>query len=314
LPARTSWWSTSACNDGTLLEAFKRRGCRVVGVEPTNVARLTTERGIDVCQQFFGEVLAQDIVAAVGQAKLVTMTNVFAHMGDLGEVMRGLVALLAEDGVFISESHYLLDVLEKNQFDTVYHEHIRTYSLKALMALFPQYGLEIFDVARTARYGGNIQVKVARQGKRPISSSVGELLALEEASGLHRMESWHAFAGRCRRQRDAFMRWLYGARMRGESVAGNSCPGRCATLLNWYGVSVDQMPYLAELPTSLKIGKYLPGRHIPVVNNERVRREQPDNLVLLAWHYGEQIAARLRKEGVESRLVKPLPEFELLAA
>jgi Methyltransferase domain/Putative zinc binding domain len=154
-------------NDGTLLTGFKRHGCRALGVEPTNIARIAREEnGVETIQQFFTESLARDMRRDYGPAQVITMTNVFAHMAPLGEVMRGLLQLLDRNGVFVTESHYLLDVLEKNQFDTIYHEHIRTYSLKSLVLLFAYYGLEVFDVERGERYGGNIRAYVARKESR----------------------------------------------------------------------------------------------------------------------------------------------------
>jgi C-methyltransferase-like protein/putative zinc binding protein/methyltransferase family protein len=300
-------------NDGTLLTGFKRHGCRALGVEPTNIARIArSENDIETIQQFFTEALAHDIVRDYGRARVITMTNVFAHMASLGEVMRGLVQLLDGDGVFVTESHYLLDVLEKNQFDTVYHEHIRTYSLKSLLRLFSDYGMEVFDVERAERYGGNIRAYVARKGLYPVSAAVGELRELEDRVGLHTQEAWNQFRRRVLDNRDRFMEFMYQARRQGRSLIGNSCPGRASTLLNYYGVTPDLMPYIGELPTSLKLGLYLPGKHIPVVKNTRIVEEQPDYLVLLSWHYMEPIVQRLRSEGVKSRLVTPLPEFKML--
>ena len=302
-------------NDGTLLTGFKRHGCRALGVEPTNIAQIARlENEIETIQQFFTESLARDIVRDYGRAKIVTMTNVFAHMAPLGEVMRGLLQLLDNDGVFVTESHYLLDVLEKNQFDTIYHEHIRTYSLKSLIRLFSFYGMEIFDVERAERYGGNIRAYAARIGLHPVSAAVGQLRALEDGIGLHTQEAWGRFRMRVLDNRDKFMEFVYRARRQGELLAGNSCPGRASTLLNFYGVTPDLMPYIGELPTSLKLGRYLPGKHIPVVKNSRIVEEQPDYLVLLSWHYMEPIVQRVRSEGVKSTLLAALPEFTILDA
>lgn len=300
-------------NDGTLLAAFRRHGLRLLGVEPTNVANIArTENDIETIQSFFTEALAAEIVRDYGHAKIVTMTNVFAHMATLGEVMRGLLRLLDRDGLFITESHYLLDILEKTQFDTFYHEHIRSYSLKSLVTLFRCYGLEVFDVERASRYAGNLRAYVARAGLHPVAAGVAQLLAMEETAGLHDPETWRGFRARVYEQRDRFMTLLHEARRQGMTVAGNSCPGRASTLLNFYGVTKDQIPYIGELPNSLKLGMHLPGKHIPIVGNQRIVDEQPEYLILLAWHFKEVITARVRAEGVRSRLVVPLPEFSVL--
>ncbi|MDF2970213.1 MAG: methyltransferase [Microvirga sp.] len=300
-------------NDGTLLAGFKRSGMRALGVEPTNIARIAREEnGIDTIQSVFDETVAREIAKDCGKAKVVTATNVFAHMASLGEVVRGIAQLLDDDGVFITESHYLLDVIEKNQFDTVYHEHIRTYSLKSLVTLFSYYGMEIFHVRRADRYGGNIRAYVARRGSRSVESSVGELLNLEVRSGLFEPATYVAFRQRVMENREQLMMLAYEARRAGKGFVGNSCPGRCSTLLNYYGMTRDLMPYLAEQPTSLKLGLYLPGKHIPVVVNDRLIEEQPDYVVLLAWHYAEPIAQQLRARGVSSKLVMPLPTVRII--
>ena len=301
-------------NDGTLLSGFKRVGMKTLGVEPTNIAKIAREEnGIETVQSFFTEQLAGELVKDYGHAKVITMTNVFAHMAPLGEVMRGIRKLLdQDDGVFITESHYLLDVVQKNQFDTVYHEHIRTYSLRSLVALFAYYGLEVFDVRRADRYGGNIRAYGAPKGKRKIAPAVKELLDLEVSSGLFEKETYVRFRSRVEEQRDKLMTLSYQAHQKGLHLVGNSCPGRCSTLLNYYGMTRDQMPYIAEQPTSLKLGMYLPGKHIPVVNNQRLIDEQPDYVVLLAWHYAVPIVEQLRARGLKSKFVTPLPEFRIL--
>ena len=312
-PAAGSLCVDIGSNDGTLLTGFRRHALRTLGVEPTNVANIArTENDIETIQSFFTEALATDIVRDYGNAKIVTMTNVFAHMATLGEVMRGLLRLLDRDGLFVTESHYLLDILEKTQFDTFYHEHIRSYSLKSLMLLFHYYGLEVFDVERASRYAGNLRAYVSRAGLHPVSPAVGKLLATEGAAGLHDPKTWLGFRSRVYEQRDRFMTFLYDVRRQGMTVAGNSCPGRASTLLNFYGVTKDQMPFIGELPNSLKLGMHLPGKHIPIVGNHRIVEEQPDYLILLAWHFTEAITTRVRAEGVKSRLVVPLPEFSVL--
>lgn len=300
-------------NDGTLLTGFRRNGMRTLGVEPTNIAKIAAkENRITTIQSFFTENVAKDIVSQQGLAKVITMTNVFAHMAPLGEVMRGLCQLLDKDGIFITESQYLLDVLEGNQFEGFYHEHIRTYSLKSLVTLFPYYGMEVFDVQRASRYGGNIRACVARKGVRPISPRVSKLLEVEEAKGLFRPESWARFRGRVSRNRDRFLELAYESKRRGQRFVADSCPGRGAVLMNYYGIDQTLIPYISQLPGSEKIGKFLPGTHTPVVDNEIILREKPDYVVVLAWHYGDFIMENWRKKGLKSKFVLPLPEFRIV--
>ena len=300
-------------NDGTLLTGFKRNNMRTLGVEPTNMAEFARkENNIETIQSFFTEALAKDIVKESGRAKVITMTNVFAHMATLGEVMRGLVRLLDKDGIFITESQYLLDVLESNQFEGIYHEHVRTYSLKSLVKLFPYYGMEVFDVQRASRYGGNIRAYVARKGVYPISLRVGELLKLEERKGLFEPKTWAKFRERVLKNRDRFIELAYKAKNKGQRFVADSCPGRGAVLINYYGIDKTLMPYIAQLPGSEKVGKYLPGTHIPIVSNEIILKERPDYVVVLAWHYGDYIIKNWRAKGLKSKFVLPLPEFKVI--
>ncbi len=294
------------CNDGTLLAQFKELGCAVAGVEPTDIADVSNRLGVPTFKQFFSERLVCDL-GWDSMADIITMTNVFAHMGDLGEVMRGVSALLARDGVLVIENHYLLDILERNQFDSIYHEHVRTYTLKSLVNLFGQYGMEVFDVERVPRYGGNIRAFVAWRDVRPVARSVGDLLDREKFEGLDKPNAWAHFRARVMGGRDMFMSF---GMMRGR-ISGCSAPGRASTLLNFYGVTPEMLPWTGEIDGSLKIGKFIPGCHIPIVSNRRILEEQPEYLVLLAWHYADEIETRLRKEGVRSKLIVPLPMFSV---
>lgn len=301
------------CNDGTLLTGFKRHGMMTVGVEPTNMARYAIEENnINVIQDFFTEKVAQDIVRGYGQAKVVTMTNVFAHMSTLGTVMRGLDLLLAPDGIFITESQYLLDILERVQFDQVYHEHLRLYSLKSLVTLFNYYGMEVFDAQRVEAREGSIRAYVARRGVRPINPRVSELLKEEEEKGLFKPETWALWRTRVSENRERFMDLAYRAKREGLRFVADSCPGRGTVLVNYYGLNKDLLPYIAQLPDSEKVGKYMPGTHIPVVANDIILREQPDYVVILAWHYGDYIMENWRKKGLRSKFVIPLPEFKII--
>jgi hypothetical protein len=300
-------------NDGTLLSGFQQQGIRVLGVEPTNIAKFANEAGIPTVQAFFDIEVARELRELHGEAAVVTTTNVFAHVQALGEFIVGVYDLLSEGGVFISETHYLLDVIRDCQFDTIYHEHLRTYSLRALVELFEPYDFTVTDVERGDRYGGNIRVHVTKGKGAEVSSNVTELLALEESEGLGKLETFEAFAARARRARLEFMSFLIDAKQEGKTVVGKSCPGRAATLLNYYGADRDLMPYLAELPTSLKVGMYLPGRHIPVVKEDILFEEQPDYVVLLAWHYADFIIERLRAAGLRSDFVVPLPDYRIIA-
>ena len=240
------------------------------------------------------------------------MTNVFAHMATLGEVMRGISRLMDKDGVFVSESQHLLDIFEKNQFDQVYHEHVRLYSVKSLVRLFAYYGMEVFDAQRTFSREGSIKVYVGRKGLRSISPEVGRLLKAEEKAGLFRPETWQKFSQRVYENRNRFINAAHKAKNKGQRFVADSCPGRGTVLVNYYGLDKTLLPYISQLPESEKVGMFLPGTHIPIVSNEIILKEKPDYIVVLAWHYGDYIVRNWRAKGIKSKFVLPLPEFKVM--
>jgi C-methyltransferase-like protein/putative zinc binding protein/methyltransferase family protein len=299
-------------NDGTLLSGFKREGIRILGVEPTNIAKIANKNGIKTLQSFFDIKTAQKIKKQYGPASVITSTNVFAHMQTLGEVIMGIYTLLKDDGVFISETHYLLDVIQGGQFDTIYHEHLRTYSLTSLIALFKHYDFTVIDVERGDRYGGNIRVHVQKGKGRKQSPRVAALLAVEKKAGLGKLATYQKFADRVKAARLDFMKFLIDTKRAGISIVGKSAPGRAVTLLNYYGVDREMLPYIAEVEGGLKIGMYLPGKEIPIVHEKILLKEQPRYVVMLAWHYADFIMARLKKAGLKSDFVIPLPDFRIV--
>jgi hypothetical protein len=299
------------CNDGTLLKHFRDRSIRVAGVEPTAIALFARESGIDVAQAPFDRNVAHQIVEHHGHAKVVTATNVFAHMAMLGDFIEGLQILLAKGGHFVLENHYLAPVIDRLQFDTIYHEHLRTYSLGSLVRLFSYYDFTVVDAETVPRYGGNIRVTVAKGRDAIVRPSVGKILAVE-AETIARPAYYQAFREKSIRLKNQLIELVIETAQAGEPIIGNSCPGRCSTLLNWAGIGPDLIPYIAEQPASLKLGKFLPGRHIPIVNNQRLIDEQPAKVLLLAWHYARPIAEQLRERGLRSEFYVPMPELKSL--
>lgn len=294
-------------NDGTLLEAFQSQDIRVCGVEPTNVADVAIEKGVETYKGFFDEEASKTIVGSYGQCDLLTSTNVFAHMSSLGSVMRAAVNLLKKDGTFVIEVHYLLNVLKSVQYDTIYHEHLRTYSLRSLVTLFSMYGFKVYDAIVTERYNGTLRVYATRSESISTSKNVDLLLRAEVDFGIDSESAYAQFRQKVALSKMQLLKLILQAHEEGASVVGNSCPGRCSTLVNYVGITKDLMPYICEQPASAKLGLYLPGKHIPICNNQRLIEEQPDYVVLLAWHYADVITKELRARGLKSKLILPLP-------
>jgi SAM-dependent methyltransferase len=299
------------CNDGTLLSSFRKRSVRVAGVEPTGIAKYAQEAGIDTVQAPFDIAVAKQIVESHGHAKVVTATNVFAHMASLGDVMEGLETVVASDGYFILENHYLEPIMERLQFDTIYHEHVRTYSLQSLVVLFDYYDFKVVHAEKVSRYGGNIRVYVAKGKHVARRDSVDKILA-EEAKNFTDPAYYERFRQRSFQLKNELLELALKCHREGKTLIGNSCPGRCSTLLNFAGIGPDLMPYIAEQATSLKLGKFLPGKRIPIVNNQRLIDEQPPNVMLLAWHFARPIAEQLRARGSKSKFYVPMPEVKVL--
>ena len=301
-------------NDGTLLEGFQRAGMRVLGVEATNIARVANAKGIKTIQTFFSLNAAREIVASEGPAAVVTATNIFAHVNHLGSLLQGINLVLQDDGVFISESHYLVDILETRQYDSIYHEHLRYYSLRPLQQLFADHGFTLIDAERIPNYGGSIRVYARKGLGHPVHPNVDALLAMEEAAGVYRAETYQVFVRDVQTNRRELRSLLVRLADEGKRVVGIGCPGRSATLLTYCGISSDLLPYVAEQSSCLKVGLYTPGTHIPIVDEARMFDEQPEYGLLLSWHYATDIIRSLRKKGLRSKIIVPLPTIQIVSA
>ncbi len=293
-------------NDGTLLQGFAEHGVRVLGVEPTDIADIAVENGVPSVKAFFDEETAERIVAEHGPAAVVTGTNMFAHVNNLFPELRGVARLIGEEGAFVSESHYLLNLLEELQYDTIYHEHLRFYSLRPLLGIFERAGFSIFDVERVPTHGGSIRVWADR-GLRDVGPRVTELVELEERAGLYDGAAFERFAGRVVEAKRRLLELLVDARKRGP-IVGIGAPGRASTLLAFTGVTPDLVDSIVELTGSLKIGRYTPGTHIPIVDEATLYERQPPTALVLSWHIGEAIVPKLRERGFTGDLLVPLPE------
>ena len=299
-------------NDGILLQFFTDT-CRVLGIEPSaNVAEAARQKGIETMDGFFTVAMAKDIVGKYGKAKVVSANNVFAHIDDLDEIVQGVKDLLTDDGVFVSESHYLLDLVEHMEFDTIYHEHLCYYSVKPLRHLFGRFGMEVFDVQRVNSHGGSIRVFARKAAGAPPESSVQELLALEEEAGLHTLERFSTFQKEVEVIRERLVSLVRDLRAEGKTVTAYGAPAKGNTLLNFCGFTADDLKYVTDT-TPYKIGLLTPGSHIPVVSPEILKTDTPDYILLLAWNYRDFILKKeqaLRDRG--AKFIIPIPTVEIV--
>jgi hypothetical protein len=295
-------------NDGSLLSYYKKFNMNIAGVEPTNIANIANKNKIFTLKKFFNLSSSNHIIKLKGKAKLITSTNVFAHMATLHDVMLGVLNLMDRNSYFIIENHYIKDILEHNQYDSVYHEHIRNYSLKSLIYLFNQYNLKVIDAVVVDRYNGSIKVTATNNLNIKPNPRVNKLLKIEEEFGLFKSKIWNEFKSNIIRSKKELKNMLINLKKQNKKVVGNSCPARCSTLLNYCDIGVDLINYIAEQPSSLKLNKYLPGVKLPIVNNEILFKEQPDFVLILAWHLYKPIIKSLKSKGLKSKFIVPLPQ------
>ena len=292
-------------NDGTLLSNFSSRG-PVHGIEPTNAGKLAIQRGIPTLISFFNRKAVDQVAAEKGRARIITATNVFAHIEDIHEVVKPLLTLLRDDGIFISESHYLLSLIDTLQYDTIYHEHLRHYSLTSLAWLLNMHGLEVIHAKRIPTHGGSIRVYAARAGKYPVRSTVAPILAQEAAELTP--EKLKSFRSKVVQSKISLYALLRDIKAAGHRVYGIGAPSRASTLINYVGLDDGILDCVLEITGSYKIGKYIPGTVIPVLDEARLFEDQPEYAMLLSWHIADELIPKLAARGFKGRFIVPLPE------
>lgn len=292
-------------NDGTLLQGFKAKGVRVLGIEPTDAAKDANRNGIPTFQTYLDKDAVRKTLKKYGSARIVTATNVFAHINNVPELMRNIKNLLADNGVFVSESQYLLDIFEKLEFDTIYHEHLRFYALRPLVKLFRTHGMSLVDAERISAAGGSIRV-FALKGRRPMSARAKKLMAAEADAGLYQHKTLEAWAKRLREAKHNLVALLITCKKSGR-VVGIGSPARSNTLLGFTHIDGTFLDYAVEKAGSPKIGLYTPGTHIPVVDEDHLYKDQPEYALILSWHIGEELMKIFRKNGYRGKFIMPLP-------
>lgn len=295
-------------NVGVLLKAFQSEGVRVQGVDPAaNIVLLAQREGIETICDFFNEDTADRIISEKGRANVVTATNLFAHVDDLHSFMRDIRRLLTEHGVFIFEAPYFDHLVRNLEYDTIYHEHLSYLSVKPLRSFFAMFDMEVFDIEQVDIHGGSFRVYVGGLGQRPVAATVTKLLEQELQSRLHSPEVLCRFSEAVSHHRNELMWFLLSLKHSGNRIAGVSAPAKGMTLLNYCRIGPEVLDFVTEKST-LKIGRFTPGSHIPVVPDSALLTEQPDYALLMAWNFADEIMANLseyRERG--GRFIVPIP-------
>lgn len=299
-------------NDGTFLDNFQKNNIQVVGVEPTDTALLANAKGVTTLQSFFTTKTADTILSEHGKADLIVSANVFERIDNLGEVLSGIENLLQDDGVFVLEFHSLLAIISGGQFDALYHEHLRIFSVQSLKKLLSYYKLSLVDVEHGFVSRHNTRVYIMKGKDIPCSKNVESFLAQEKDFNLDKLETYVSFSNRAKKSKRDFVNGIAKIIDSNETIVANSCPARLVIPLNYFGVDTDKVHYIAENPTSPKVGMYLPINLIPVISNEILVQEQPDFILILAYNYADIIVKNLKSKGLRSDFIIPLPDFKIV--
>jgi hypothetical protein len=287
----------------------------VLGIEPaSNCAAAAREMGIRTIVKFFGEKTANEVASEYGKADLLLGNNVLAHVPDINDFVSGMKTLLAPEGVITMEFPHLQQLIENNQFDTIYHEHFSYLSFVAVNRIFAQHGLILFDVEELPTHGGSLRIygKHVEDNSKTVSDKVVELLKREKELGFESLEFYSKFEEKVKETKRKILEFFIEVKRKGKSVAGYGAPGKGNTLLNYCGVRTDFMDYTVDMSPH-KQGNLLPGTHIPIYHPDKIKETKPDFLFILPWNLKKEIMNQhsyIRDWG--GKFVIPIPELTIL--
>ncbi len=304
-----------ASNDGYLLQYYKQAGVPVLGIEPAqNVARVAiTERGIPTLSEFFGLTLAQRLAAEGRRADVLHANNVLAHVADLNGFVAGIREVLKPEGVAALEFPYLGDMIDRCEFDTIYHEHLCYFSLSALRHAFERHGLKMVDVERVAIHGGSLLLQVARaESAETPRPSVAALLEEEQGRGMTGAGFYRGFARRVLELKDQLRALLGSLKAGGKRIAAYGAAAKGSTLLNTFGIGKETLEFVADRST-YKQGRFMHGVRVPIVGPEQLVEAMPDYTLLLTWNFADEILqqqAEYRRRG--GKFIVPVPDARVV--
>ncbi|MCS5623087.1 MAG: class I SAM-dependent methyltransferase, partial [Candidatus Marinimicrobia bacterium] len=304
-----------AANDGYLLQFVQESSIPCYGIEPTHsTAKKARERGIDIIEDFFGEVSAKKLASQRRQVDLAIANNVLAHVPDINDFIKGFLYLLKPTGVATFEFPHLLSLVQHNQFDTIYHEHYSYISLMAIQPIFEKNGLTVIDVEELSTHGGSLRVFVQRSdtGKHDINKAVQKFKEKEIKAGMNKINFYQGFQKKAEKVKNDFLNFLIKNKMEGKKIAAYGAAAKGNTMMNFADVQSDLVSYVVDR-NPFKQGKYMPGSHIPIVDESVLYNNRPDYVVILPWNLQEEITHQLdivRSWG--GHFVVAIPNLEII--
>jgi len=303
-----------ASNDGSLLKCFKRYGVRTLGIEPaTNIAKMASSEGIETINEFFNSTIAQRVRKTYGPAKVAIGNNVLAHVDETQDFLHGFKKLLSEDGLVVMEVPYLRDLIDQLEYDTIYHEHLCYFSVNTLMRLCEAVGLSIVRLDHVTVHGGSLRMYAGSQSLHENHARDIYILAREEhEAGLTSFTLYERFAEQVANNRRKILDLLQSLKNSGNTLAGYGAPAKGNTLLNYCKVDADLVPYTVD-KNPMKVGRYTPGTHIPVLPVSTLVERQPDYVLILAWNFAKEIMMQQREyRDRGGRFILPIPEPQIV--
>ena len=295
-------------NDGNLLEKFKN--CRILGVTPERVGLKAIKKGIPTIIDYYTSKVSKKIIKKYGKAKVMTATNVFAHIDNIDDLIKNILRVLRNDGIFISESHYFLSLIRTLQYDTIYHEHLRYYTVTSLKKIFSKYGLKIIKVKKIKTHGGSIRVYATRKNlKYNVHPSVKKAINDEEKNLSRR--NLKKFRDSVFKSKVELLSKLHNLKKNNKTIYGVGAPSRATTLANFVGLNEGIIDCICEIKGSHKINHYLPGTRIPIVSEDLILKNKPDYLLLLSWHISKELIKNLKRKGYKGKFIIPLPKTRI---
>lgn len=299
-------------NDGTLLNCFKINNIKTLGVEPSQAGKIANKNGIETIIDYFNANTVKKILEKSKKPKVVTATNVFAHIEDPNSLVSLIKKVMNKNTVFITESHYLLSLIKTLQYDTIYHEHLRYYHLNSLIKLFSLNGLEVFHAKKIPTHGGSIRVYASRKGCFKKTESLKKILEQERKSGVNKMKIYQTFKRKVVESKYKLLKLLIELKQKNKTIFAIGAPSRASTLINYTGIDRDLVEYILEVKGSNKINKYLPGTLIPVVDEKLINKKPPDYLLILSWHIKDELMRIFRTKGFKGHFIIPLPNPKII--